>query len=194
MQTQGCPALTSSNLAECSAAVFPTRLGWVALVMHDNVLHRLSFGHSGADTAAAAVGLGPDASVITQKGAVAELEKRLKRYMAGNVDDFLDVAIANDHLSRFSSAVVEAARQIRYGQTRSYGELAALVGSPRAARAVGSVMAKNRTPLVVPCHRVVGSGGALGGFSAIDGICMKRRLLDLEAQAAAVQRFQRSTA
>jgi methylated-DNA-[protein]-cysteine S-methyltransferase len=76
-------------------------------------------------------------------------------------------------------------RRIRFGQTHSYGELASLVGSPRAARAVGSVMAKNRTPLVVPCHRVLASRGAIGGFSAMDGVHMKRRLLDLEAQAAA---------
>jgi methylated-DNA-[protein]-cysteine S-methyltransferase len=66
------------------------------------------------------------------------------------------------------------------GRVRTYGELAAAAGSAGAARAVGSVMAKNRHPIIVPCHRVVGSAGSLGGFSARDGINMKRRMLELE--------------
>ena len=57
----------------------------------------------------------------------------------------------------------------RYGTTRTYAELAARVGSPSAARAVGQTMARNRLPLVIPCHRVIGSGGGLGGFSATRG-------------------------
>jgi methylated-DNA-[protein]-cysteine S-methyltransferase len=87
-------------------------------------------------------------------------------------------------LSPFAVAVVQAARRIPVGETRSYGQLAMAAGRPRAARAVGRVMARNRTPLLIPCHRVVGSGGKLGGFSAIDGLRMKERLLQLEAALA----------
>jgi methylated-DNA-[protein]-cysteine S-methyltransferase len=155
--------------------------------MRDNVLQRLSFGHRGADNAGTAVGLDRDDSIGLQTGAAAELAERVKRYAAGHVDDFLDVPVAMGHLSRFSAAVVAAVRRIPFGKTRSYGEIAALAGSPRAARAVGSVMAKNRTPLIVPCHRVLASAGAIGGYSALDGIQMKRRLLDLEAAAALAQ-------
>jgi methylated-DNA-[protein]-cysteine S-methyltransferase len=181
MQTQRTSTLTSRNPDASSAAVFSTRLGWMALVLRNNVLQRLSFGHRGADSAAAAAGLHDDDCIAAQRGAVADLAERLTRYAAGEFDDFLDVAVETTHHSPFAASVAEAVRRIPYGETRSYGELAALVGRPRAARAVGGVMAKNRTPLVVPCHRVLGSGGALGGFSAMDGVRMKRRLLELEA-------------
>jgi methylated-DNA-[protein]-cysteine S-methyltransferase len=63
----------------------------------------------------------------------------------------------------------------------TYGQLARRVGSPAAARAVGSTMARNRLPLVIPCHRVVGSGGQLRGFSAPGGVAVKQRLLQMEA-------------
>ncbi len=73
-------------------------------------------------------------------------------------------------------------RQVGYGETVSYGELAERSGSPRAARAVGTVMATNRIPLILPCHRVLGSAGRIGGFSAPQGIDLKRRMLDLEGR------------
>ncbi|MEX2140184.1 MAG: methylated-DNA--[protein]-cysteine S-methyltransferase [Pirellulales bacterium] len=184
MQTQTRSMLTARDVSASSTAVFSTRLGWMALVMRGNVLQRLSFGHRGADSAADAVGLEGSDCVMAGNTAIADLIGRLTRYAAGEFDDFLDVEVDNGHLSPFAAAVAEAVRRIPFGDTRSYGELAARVGRPRAARAVGGVMAKNRTPLIVPCHRVLASGGALGGFSAVDGVRMKRRLLELEASAA----------
>ena len=92
---------------------------------------------------------------------------------------FDDVPLDLSHLSAFQSSVVSACRKIGRGRTRTYGELAAAAGSPGASRAVGSVMAKNRFPIIVPCHRVVGAGGSLGGFSARDGLSMKERMLAL---------------
>src|SRR5205807_3041274 len=83
-------------------------------------------------------------------------------------------------LSALPQRVVSACRRIDRGRVRSYGELAAAAGSLGAARAVGNVMAQNRYPIIVPCHRVVGSAGSLGGFSALDGISMKRRMLAME--------------
>jgi methylated-DNA-[protein]-cysteine S-methyltransferase len=94
--------------------------------------------------------------------------------------DFSDVPLALDHLTSFGRRVVAACRRIRWGQTRSYGELASECGAAGAARAVGTVMAKNRYPLIVPCHRVLAARGALGGYSAPDGLRMKRRLLAME--------------
>jgi len=67
----------------------------------------------------------------------------------------------------------------------TYGQLATRAGSPRSARAVGNVMASNRVPLIIPCHRVVAAGGALGGFSAPHGTRLKRRLLKLEGATIA---------
>jgi methylated-DNA-[protein]-cysteine S-methyltransferase len=158
----------------------------MAIIAGPNSLVRLSFGHR---TAA-----GARASVTNMRCEqppspwAAELIERLVAYAEGAADDFRDIDVETAHLTPFAAAVAETTRQIPYGKTRSYGELAEAVGRAGAARAVGGVMANNRTPLVVPCHRVVGSGGQLGGFSAIDGLRMKRRLLDLEAAAAAIAR------
>jgi methylated-DNA-[protein]-cysteine S-methyltransferase len=81
--------------------------------------------------------------------------------------------------------VCEAARAIPAGATRTYGELAAQLGKPGAARAVGGVMARNPFPIIVPCHRVLAAGGRPGGFSAHGGLHTKMRMLRIEAAIAA---------
>jgi methylated-DNA-[protein]-cysteine S-methyltransferase len=81
-------------------------------------------------------------------------------------------------LGRFAQDILSACAQIPYGQTRSYGEVAALAGAPGAARAAGQALARNPLPILVPCHRVIGADGRLVGFGA--GLEMKRRLLALE--------------
>ena len=94
-------------------------------------------------------------------------------------DDFSDIEIADGHLTDFQKAVSDACRQIGFGKTVSYGELAQKVGHPGAARAVGSVMSRNRFLLIVPCHRVLGSNG-LGGYAAPSGTGTKKQLLEIE--------------
>jgi len=108
------------------------------------------------------------------------LLQRLVRYAAGQPDDLLNVPLLLADRTPFQCRVLAACRAIPRGETRTYGEVAAVAGSPRAARAVGRVMATNRVPLVVPCHRVVAAGGGMGGFSAPQGVTMKGRLLTLE--------------
>jgi methylated-DNA-[protein]-cysteine S-methyltransferase len=182
--------MLSDNPPE-TVVVFPTRLGWIAFAMCGNLLQRLSFGHASPQSAATAIGQpmphDPDDASSSSDVAI-DLVDRITVYADGSFDDFLDLETETSHLSHFSRSIVEAVRRIPFGQTRSYGQIAASVGRPRAARAVGRVMAQNRTPLVVPCHRVVASGGLIGGFSAIDGLAMKRRLLKLEASAAVAAR------
>ena len=112
-----------------------------------------------------------------------EIVDRLQQYASGDVVDFSDIELAGENLTPFQQRVVAACRDIPYGATAAYGELARRVGRPGAARAVGAVMATNRLPLVVPCHRVVASSGGLGGFSAPQGVAMKRRLLAMEAES-----------
>jgi methylated-DNA-[protein]-cysteine S-methyltransferase len=112
--------------------------------------------------------------------AIREVTDKLEQYAAGEPVDLRGVAIDENHLTQFGRRVVAACRRIPAGQTRTYGQLAAVCGSPGAARAVGHVMATNRYPIVVPCHRVVGANGSLGGFSAPQGLAMKRRMLSLE--------------
>ncbi len=110
-----------------------------------------------------------------------ELCRAVRRYFQGYVGRFqvtLDLAGATP----FQRAVINACRRIPPGRTRAYGELAALAGRPGAARAVGAVMARNRHPLIVPCHRVVAAGGKLGGWSGDGGLDQKAALLAWEAE------------
>jgi methylated-DNA-[protein]-cysteine S-methyltransferase len=106
------------------------------------------------------------------------LAERLRSYFAGSRDTFADVAVDLEDYTPFQLAVVEALRRVPWGEVVSYGELAALAGYPNAHRAVGTVCAHNRFPLVVPCHRVVSATG-IGGYGA-SGVQVKRRLLALE--------------
>ncbi len=82
--------------------------------------------------------------------------------------------------TEFERRVWDALQRIPYGDTRTYGEIATSLGHPGAARAVGSANHKNPIPIVIPCHRVVRSGGGLGGYGG--GLELKRKLLNLEAR------------
>ncbi len=170
---------TSPAREECFA--FTTELGAVAVAWRGNVVTRISIGHS-SEVAAIASLPSQDASPTNEPPEfVQELVQRLQSYAAGDTAvTFGDVPLDLAHLSPFQKKVVDRCRGIAAGMTQSYGELANLAGYPGAARAVGSVMSSNRFPIVIPCHRVVGSGGALGGFSAPQGISLKERMLVLE--------------
>lgn len=111
-----------------------------------------------------------------------ELVERLRAYFAGARDDFADVELDLDWCTPFQRALVEELRAVPYGETVTYGELAALAGRPGAARAAGTFCAQNRFAVVVPCHRVVAAGG-LGGYGSL-GLDYKRRLLALERYAS----------
>ena len=113
---------------------------------------------------------------------VQQFVDQLCDFAAGEPVSFNEIAVDSSHLTPFTQSVHNACRSIAWGETRTYGQLAQECGSPHAARAVGSVMAKNRYPLVVPCHRVVGAAGHLGGFSAPGGLVTKRKLLALESR------------
>ena len=105
------------------------------------------------------------------------LKRKLQQYFDGQqvlFDEPLDLSEA----TAFQRRVWSAVRDIPSGETRSYGQIARQVGSPGAARAVGRAMATNPTPIVIPCHRVIGSGGDLRGFGG--GLDLKRHLLEME--------------
>lgn len=102
------------------------------------------------------------------------------RYFAGEPIEFADIPVDLAGLSLFRLKALYAIRSVNYGEIRSYGEIAILCGSPHAARAVGGAMAANPVPIIIPCHRIVGGGGGLTGFSAPGGIDMKRWLLEME--------------
>ena len=106
------------------------------------------------------------------------LQHRIVAYFEGETGDFsTDPAVDLASCAPFARNILAACRRIPFGQTRSYAQLAAQAGRARAARAVGTAMARNPVPLIVPCHRVVRSDGRLGGFSAFGGTKTKQRLL-----------------
>jgi methylated-DNA-[protein]-cysteine S-methyltransferase len=107
-----------------------------------------------------------------------ELVDRLRAYFAGDEVSFDDVELDLEYDTPFLESCARELRSIPRGEVVTYGELAALAGSPGAARAAGSFCARNRLGLFVPCHRVVGAGG-LGSYGSY-GLDYKRRLLELE--------------
>ena len=106
----------------------------------------------------------------------AEALRQLRAYFAGELLDF-DLALAPEGTA-FQLAVWQALRRIPYGETVSYGEVARAIGRPTASRAVGAANGRNPLPIVIPCHRVIGSTGKLTGFGG--GLDTKAALLALE--------------
>ena len=106
-----------------------------------------------------------------------EVRRELDLYFDGKLDHF-DLPLDWRLSSGFRQRVLRAIDRIPYGQTRSYTEMARKAGNERAVRAAGSACGSNPIPLVVPCHRVLRTGGALGGYGG--GLPMKQALLELE--------------
>ncbi len=106
-----------------------------------------------------------------------EARRQLDEYFAGTRRGF-DLAVDLRPAREFGRAVLEELARVPYGELTTYGTLAARAGRPRAARAVGTVMNRNPVPIVLPCHRVVGSTGSLVGYAG--GLDRKRTLLQLE--------------
>jgi len=106
-------------------------------------------------------------------------------YFRGDCVNFnRDIPIVlEDGLGGFARRALLACRRIRYGQTISYGELAEKAGTIGAARAAGNALAANPLGLIIPCHRVICADGSLGGFSAMGGVKLKKRMLALEENA-----------
>ena len=144
-------------------ATIATPLGPFELIASDAGLTRARFaGH-------AAPAPEPD-------GPLADAAAQLEAYFAGDLQAF-DVALDLGG-TPFQRAVWDALRAIPYGETTTYRELAAQLGRPAAVRAVGAAVGRTPVPVVVPCHRVLGSDGSLTGY--VGGLERKRALLDLE--------------
>jgi len=105
-----------------------------------------------------------------------EALSQLGAYFSGKLQTFsLNLCL---NVRPFQEKVLTALRRVPYGETISYGKLAEKIGNPKASRAVGQANAKNPIPIVIPCHRVIGSNGKLTGFGG--GIPLKQALLDIE--------------
>jgi methylated-DNA-[protein]-cysteine S-methyltransferase len=126
----------------------------------------------------------PDAQESSPPPEVAAAIDAIVRLFAGEPDDLSSVVLDMEDVPEFHRRVYDVARAIPPGETLSYGEVAARLGEPAAAQAVGRALGRNPFPIVVPCHRVVAANGALHGFSAPGGIETKRRMLAIEGAGA----------
>lgn len=157
-------------------AIGPCGLAWsehgvthlqLAQASRSKTEHRLRSraGHRGPGTSAPAF-----EQVITQ----------IRRYLGGHNVDFRTVSLDLRQVDPFHRQVYDAARNIGWGETATYGELARLAGASDAAREVGRAMSRNPVPIIIPCHRIIAKGNRFGGFSAFGGVDTKARLLALE--------------
>jgi len=152
--------------------VIDTPIGPLLLVGGADGLREIRFhaSETDADSAGSPSTNGGGAEVV------AETARQLRAYFAGTLREF-DLALAPAG-TEFQLAVWQALRDIPYGRTESYGELARRIGRPTAVRAVGAANGANPLPIVVPCHRVIGGDGSLTGYGG--GLPIKQALLELE--------------
>lgn len=151
--------------------VIETPVGRLALSASDEALVELSF----------LTGNTKRIDFTSSKLAEAQVDKAaawLKDYFQGAQGDYA----GNLDLSgtEFQRAVWKEISKIKFGETLTYGDIAGRIGRPKASRAVGAAVGANPIPLIVPCHRVMGTGGKITGYSGGDGIPTKRKLLRLE--------------
>jgi methylated-DNA-[protein]-cysteine S-methyltransferase len=126
----------------------------------------------------------PDFEAAEPPAYVAEAARAIAAHLSGALDDLTAVTLDLSRVSELHRRVFAVARAIPPGRTLTYGEVAARIGEPGAARAVGKALGENPFPIVVPCHRVLAAGGRLHGFSAPGGLATKRRLLEIEKARA----------
>ncbi len=155
--------------------VVPTALGWVPLVFGEAGLQEVGLPAPEAEARAWARARAQEEATHPLAERVASL---LRLYAQGVPVSFASLPIDWPGVPSFSQRVLEEVRAIPWGETRTYSWLAAKVGRPQAARAVGRALAANPLPIVVPCHRVVRGDGRLGGYRG--GLGWKERLLRLE--------------
>lgn len=162
-------------------AIFETSWGYFAIAGRDGLLYRtcLPAANRTATEKELLGALPPEHEPMhPDDGFMPDLQESIIAYFDGeNVDFGTDPAVNLDILSPFDRKVLQTCRKIPAGEITTYGDLAVRVGHPGAARAVGSALAHNPIPLIIPCHRVLRTDGSLGGFSAPGGLATKQRLL-----------------
>jgi methylated-DNA-[protein]-cysteine S-methyltransferase len=173
------------NVSRTRYDVFETEMGWVAVVAGDNGVIGMSLPERTFQQAYDQVRPEVEQAEL-DADAVSDVSDQVKAYCAGELDNLDGVIVDMSRMSPFFRRAREACRSIPAGETRTYAWLAEQAGNARAARGAGQAMAKNPVALVIPCHRVIGSDGALHGFGGGIGLPMKERLLRMEAAGAPV--------
>ena len=169
-----------AGLVEVAYRTLDTPVGPLLLAATAQGLVRVAFEREGFDAVLAALASRVSPRVLEAPRRLDEAAAELEEYFTGTRRRF-DLPLDRALSTGFREKVQRVLPRIDYGSTRSYKEIAELVGSPRAVRAVGTACATNPLPIVVPCHRVLRTDGALGGY--VGGLDAKTALLTLERTA-----------
>jgi methylated-DNA-[protein]-cysteine S-methyltransferase len=170
----------AASLLDVAVTTVDSPVGPLLLAATTEGLVRVAFEIEGHDAVLDELGRRISPRVLRSADRLAPVARELEEYFAGRRHEF-DLPVDLRLATGFRRAVLDRLREVPYGRTASYAVLAAAAGSPRAVRAVGSACATNPVPVVVPCHRVVRSDGAIGAYRG--GTAAKRTLLDLEHAA-----------
>lgn len=167
-------AALREGLVDVRFDVVSSPVGDLLLAATNRGLCRISYTVNGQDESLARA-----FGVRVLRSPLDDVRRELDEYFEGRRQEF-DLAL-DLRVGDFQEAVLRELARVPYGQTDTYGHLAAKVGRPRAARAVGMVMNRNPIPIVLPCHRIVGANGSLTGYAG--GLRVKQALLELEGTA-----------
>lgn len=164
--------------------VFQTDLGYAGIAGRDGVIARFALPKPTRDGVPADLGSDLLRDARETDADFSGQVEMIRAYLAGERVDF-DCALDYGGAGEFDALVWDAARQVGYGETSTYGVLADRIGRPKAPRAVGQALGRNPIPVIVPCHRILRSDNGLGGFSA--GLHWKVKMLDMEGSRPAVR-------
>jgi methylated-DNA-[protein]-cysteine S-methyltransferase len=166
-----------SGLADIGYASVDSPFGALTAAVTDDGLVRLAFPEEPLDQVLERLAIRLSPRIVEAPARLEQLRRELEEYFSGSRRDF-DVPLDRTLMSAFARRILAATSAIPYGSVSTYNEMAAAAGSPRGSRAAGNALGSNPIPLLVPCHRVLRSGGNLGGYAG--GPERKRWLLERE--------------
>ena len=165
-----------------SFTLFSTPIGFCGLVWGECGICGVELpGRDQAATRARLARRYPGANEVPPPADIVAVRDAIMALLSGEDRDLSDIALDMRDLPWLNRQVYEIARKIAPGATLTYGDIAMKLGDRTLAQAVGQALGKNPYPIIVPCHRVLASGGKIGGFSAPTGIALKRKLLAIES-------------
>ncbi|OLR89638.1 methylated-DNA--[protein]-cysteine S-methyltransferase [Actinokineospora bangkokensis] len=163
--------------------MFDTALGWCGMAWGERGVVAVELPGADRGRTLAALRRRVGGREVEPAGPVLAVVERVRALLTGVPDDLTDVPVDPSGLPDFHWRVYQHIRTVGPGRTTTYGQVAAAVGAPGSAQAVGQAMGANPYPIIVPCHRVLGAGGKVGGFSAAGGAATKVRILGIEGAA-----------
>jgi methylated-DNA-[protein]-cysteine S-methyltransferase len=169
----------AAGLIDVAVTTMDSPIGTLLLMATRRGLVRIAFESENRDEVLGEVAAHLSPRILEAPRRLDPARRELDSYFNGQLRDF-DLDLDWSLVGPFARRVLRRAARIPYGGVASYGDVAHEIGSPRAARAVGNALGSNPIPVVVPCHRVVRTGGNIGGYGG--GLPRKRWLLDLETR------------